>query len=153
MNNRYSLADYILSISFPDDFASKAGLLQSTIEVGGEGSYLDSMNVSLDNQLWTTEGDSTGSWVHNKNLSRTGKVTISLNQLSTKVAKFKEICKLYYSVNDSFSGAEVTLRPVNSNEDMIVRCKDCYFTKIPDQSFQSTAQMQTWELTCGQITF
>lgn len=151
--SRYSLADYILSISFPEDFASLVGLLQTTIEIGGEGSYLESMTVSLDNAMWSTEGDSTGSWVHNKNLSRTGKVSISLNQLSTKVAKFKEICKLYYSTNESFSGAEITLRPVNSSDDVIVRCKDCYFTKIPDQNYQPTAQNQNWELTCGQITF
>lgn len=145
---RYSLANYILTVTIPTELAGTFGA--NTLTVGGEGSYLDSMQVSLSQNLWSTEGDSTGSWVHNKNLDRTGTCQITLSMLSDKVARFITLCNLYYAADSDYSG--LTLELSSSDGTTIATCNDCYITKIPDQQFQSTAQRQTWEFTCGRIT-
>lgn len=148
---RYSLADYILTITLPTEFASDLQLASNTISVGGEGSHTESINISTDNNIWTTEGDATGSWVHSKNLNRVGKASVSLSQLSENVAKFKKICNVYYTSGTDYDG--ITLSLTDSLGNNIATCNDCYFTKVPSQDFGNTAANQTWELTCGQITF
>lgn len=148
---RYSLADYTLALTLPSDFATEMGLTGSLV-VGGEGSYLDSFLVELDNDMYSTKGDSTGSWVHDRNLSRTGKVTISIHQLSDNIAKFKKIVNLYYTSSTNYQGITLALSP-NQSEHHVVDCEDCYFQKIPNQEFGSESGNQSWILTCGQITF
>lgn len=149
---RYSLANYTLAITLPSDFAAEIGLSENeSLIVGGEGSYLDSFSVEMDNDLYTTKGDATGSWVHDKNLSRTGKVTITLSQLSNKVAKFKKIVNLYYQANSEYDGVQLSLADNQSGN--IVNCSDCYFQRIPTQEYGSESGTQAWILTCGQITF
>lgn len=143
---KYSLADYILSVSIPSDLASQFGT--ETITVGGEGSYLDNIEISFNNNLWDTESDATGSWIHNKNLSRAGTATVTLNQVSNQVARFKTLCNLYYS-ND-FDGLTLTLQDRLGNE--IATLEDCYINKIPNQNYQATAQPQPWVFTSGRIT-
>lgn len=149
---RYSLANYTLAITLPTDLATPLGLSgQESLVVGGEGSYLESMTVELDNDMFNTKGDSTGSWVHDKNLSRTGKVNISLNQMSDRVAKFKKIVNIYYQSGTDYEGCNLSLADNNGNE--IVNCTDCYFVKIPSQEYGSESANQQWSLTCGQIIF
>lgn len=148
---RYSLATYILSIKLPQEFASQVGLAEdSVISVGGEGSYLDSFGFSYDNDLFTTRGDTTGSWVHDKNLSRTGTCTISIHQLSDKVALFKQLMNLYYQSTNDYDGLHLILE--DSLGRKIVDCEDCYFSKMPDQNFGRESENQSWSLTCGRIT-
>lgn len=143
---KYSLANYILSIQ-PNDTTLKT--MFSNVSIGGEGSSIDSMTVSLDKEVWSTEAFATGAWVHNKNLARTGKITISISQLSDNVAKFKQMCNIFF--NGEYDG--FTLSLVDNTGSKVCTATDCYITKIPDQEMKDTAQMQTWIFTCGEITF
>ena len=101
---KYCLANYILSIQ-PNDSA----LLNmfNNVSVGGEGDALSSINISIENNLWSTTGFATGAWVHDKNLSRIGSITVSISQLSDRVAKFKQLCNVYY--NNDYNGLTITL--------------------------------------------
>lgn len=143
---RYSLANYILSIDSNDSTIKN---MFGTISVGGEGNYLDSISISLGNNLWDTTGFATGAWVHNKNLSRVGTASLNLSQLSDSVSKFIKLCNTYYS--GDYDG--LTLSVVDNQGNKICTCIDCYIQKIPDQEFGATAGMQNWVFTCGQISF
>lgn len=145
---RYSLAQYILTITLPANLASEFGA--QAISVGGENSYLESMSVSYRSTLWETSADNTGSWVHNQNLDRSGTVTLSLNQVSIAVAKFKKLCNLYFNASNIYEGLTLELSDTDGNT--IATCNDCLVTKIPDQALSNAAQNQSWTLTCGKIT-
>lgn len=145
---RYSLAKYLLTVSIPRALADKFGA--GTITVGGEGSHTSSISIAYKESLWTTEGDSTGSWVHNKNLDRTGTATVVLNQLASNVVKFKTLCNIFYDSSEDYDGLTLTL--TDSEGQKIATCEDCYITTIPAQEFGNTATTQNWEFTCGRIT-
>lgn len=144
--NKYSLADKILSIK-PNDAQINANF--GTITVGGEGSYLDSFSVNPSENMFSTQGFSTGAWVHNKNVSRIGTCELSLNQISEQVKKLIMLCETYYS--GEYDGFTLTLSTNDGKR--ICTCIDCYIQKIPSQNYQPTAQTQTWSFTCGKITF
>lgn len=142
---RYSLADYILSIKSDDPNLQSFG----TISVGGEGDAIDSISIELDSNMWDTTGFATGAWIHDKNLSRTGKVAITLSQLSDKVAKFVQLAKVFYT--GDFEG--LTMSVTDSSGQEVALCEDCYVVKIPRQDFAARAANQTWTFTAGKITF
>lgn len=142
---KYSLANHVLSIE-PVDASIRD--MFGTISVGGEGSYLDSITISITPSLWDTTGYATGGWVHNKNLSRVGTATISLNQMSDQVSVLKRLCNMFYSAD--YEG--FTLTVTNNEGTKLATCTDCYIQKIPDQQFQASAQTQSWVFTCGKIT-
>ena len=143
---RYSLANYILSIE-PNDATIKAYF--GTISIGGDGSYLGSINLSLANAMMTTQGYATGGWSHSKNLDRHGTASLTLNQLSDAVAKFIKLAKLFYTAD--YDGFTLSLSDINGQK--VASCIDCYIDKIPDQDFGEKAADQTWTFTCGQINF
>lgn len=146
----YSLAKYKLSIQLPENFASQVGLGDSSIiSIGGEGSYLDTISYSYTGDMYSTKGDTTGSWVHDKNLDRTGSVSISIHQLSPQIAMFKKVVNLYYQSGDNYEGLQLSLKDSAGQE--IMSAEDCFFTQIPEQSFKDTSDSQTWNLTCGRI--
>lgn len=145
MINRYSLADHIVRIDFGGDLG--------TIEIGGtgnnhEGSFVGEIRISRNTDMWTTEGDPTGSWVHNKNLDRTGKVDVQVRQVAESVGDFIRCCQWFESRNGD--GATIT---VTANGETVATARDCYISKIPDQVFGSTAEMQSWSFTAGQVRF
>ena len=142
---RYSLANYILTLRPNDTTLRNFG----SVVVGGEGNYTDSISVSLDNNTFSTTGFATGAWVHNKSLSKTGTATISLSQVSDQVAKFIQFAKLFYS--GDYEG--FTISVTTNDGTPVVYCYDCYFKKIPDQSFGENAATQSWVLTCGEVDF
>ena len=143
---KYSLANYILSIQ-PNDATLRT--MFSNVSIGGEGSAIDSITITLNDNLWKTTSFATGAWVHDKHLGRTGTATISISQLSDRVAKFKQMCNIFF--NGEYDG--FTLSLVDNTGNKVCTCADCYIQKIPDQEFKDTAQMQTWTFTCGEITF
>ena len=145
---RYSLADYILTVAIPPSVASEFGL--DTISIGGEGSYVGSIDIDKPTSLYSTEGDSTGSWIHNKNLNKTGSVSVSLNQLAPQVEQLKNLFKIYEKSSTISEG--LTLQLTNEEETIAV-CTDCYIQRVPTQSFGPTAQTQTWSFTCGRIDY
>lgn len=143
---KYSLANYILSIDSNDnDIKSMFG----TISIGGEGSYLGSISLTRNSNMYETRGYRTGGWVHDKNLDRTGTAVVTLNQLAPQVGKFIQLANLFYS--SDYQGFTLSLSDINGNK--IATCIDCYFTKIPDQSYGESASDQSWSLTCGQVNF
>lgn len=143
---RYSLANYILSIDSNDE---RIKSLFGTISIGGEGSYLGSIAVGLATSMFSTSGYATGGWVHNKNLDRHGTTSITLNQLSDKVAKFIQLCKLFYQ--EDYDGFTLSLSDINGNK--IATMVDCYISQIPQQDYGDSAADQTWTFNCGQINF
>lgn len=143
---RYCLVNYILTADIPVDI----GFGVQSVSIGGEGSYLDSITISMNEDMFTTKGDNTGSWVHIKNLNQTGKITVAVNQVSDRIAIFKALVNAYANV-DSTSGMTLTLR--DTLNDTIAVCEDCVITKIPDQAFSSEPATQTWTFNAGKITF
>ena len=152
--SRYSLADYRVTVHIP----AINGLAEEEITIGGpgenrEGSCVGEIKVTRRAELWTTEGDPTGSWVHNKNLDKTGTVEINLRQVSDYVIKLMMVCAAYEST-DSGDGLTITVNPVISEgTDNFITCNDCYIQKIPDQDYTDTAKEQQWIFTCGQVLF
>lgn len=143
---KYSLSNYILSIDSNDDTIKR---IFGTISVGGEGNYLDSISLSQSEDIFTTTGYATGGWIHNKSLDRHGIASLTLNQLSDKVARFIQLAKL--SLSGDYEGFTLSLSDSDGNK--IATCVDCYIVKIPDQVFGAQAQTQTWQFTCGQINY
>lgn len=151
---RYSLADYTLSITVPQALLSSIG----NFSIGGEGNAVpsphDSISVEIRPEQWTTESFATGAYVHNKNLARTGTVRISISQLSQHIEKFKNFANVMYS--GDYNGATLSLSQnaaANKKSGEVMKAVDCYITKIPAQEFGESAGKQTWEFTCGEITF
>lgn len=144
---QYSLSNYILTIKLPEKLSSEFGT--SIISVGGEGSYLDKIEVKINKSQWNTTGDATGSWVHEKSLDRTGTCDISINMMSDKVSRFITLCNFYYG--SDYDG--LTLEISDNEGDTVVTCDDCLLTAIPSLVLQSSSQTQNWSFTCGRITF
>ena len=144
---RYCLADYILTADIPNSL----GFGTSSVSIGGEGSYLDSISVSIDANMFETTADATGSWVHKKTLDRHGSVTVTINQMSDKVAIFKALMNVYAKTTSDVEGMTLALR--DSMNNTICICNDCLLTKIPDQSFASDPGTQAWTFTCGEILY
>lgn len=146
---RYSLSDYIMSITIDDSIISNQ-LNVREISVGGEQSYLGLIEVNVPNSIYSTEGDNTGSWVHNKTLNKTGTVSLSINQLSPQIKTFITICNIYYKHANN-TGMTITIKDRGNN--IITTANDCYIQGIPRQSLGATASMQSWVFTCGEIIF
>ena len=105
--------------------------------------------MSLEKDLWSTTGFATGGWAHDKNLSRIGSCTISIHQLSDAVIMLIRLCKVYYT--GDYAGYTITVADAKGNQ--VANCIDCYPTKIQDQEFKESSDNQSWEFTCGQITY
>ena len=162
---KYSLAKYIVTISPSDDYykeffgeviinGTKSYQENSTQLNQMNGDAVDSIEVSIQNDLWSTQAYATGAWVHNKNLSKTGTVNLSLSQLAYQVAKLKSICQNYYNNNYDDPSFIITITENSAGATkQVCQCIDCLPTKIPQQSFGSTASNQTWSFTSGEITF
>ena len=155
--SRYSLADYQATLTVPAIGSSEA----ESITIGGAGkngigSCVGEISVTRNSNLWTTEADPTGSWVHNKNLDKTGIVRINIRQVSDTVIRLIQICSAFESADiESTTGITININPVLNNEaaTQFITCNDCFIVKIPDQTFGQTAAEQSWEFTCGQILY
>ena len=158
MINRYSLADHTAKITLP------AGLSMGGVDLGGKvitiggpgqngqhGSFVGSIAVSRAANMWSTTGDPTGSWVHNKNLDLTGAVTLSIRQVSDDVIRLMMISNIFAADNDrNGKGCKIE---VFSGDDIVSRAEDCYIVKVPNQNFGESAENQEWEWTAGYVTF
>lgn len=143
---KYSLANYILSIE-PND--PRIREMFGTISIGGEGSYVGSVTLRRSNNMFDTTSFATGGWVHNKNMSRVGSVSLTLNQLSDKVMKFIKLSETF--LTGDFDG--FTLSLMSNDSVKVANAIDAYIVKVPDQEFADSASNQTWEFTCGQVNF
>lgn len=145
MTNVYSLADYRLIISQNGrDLFSIGGYGQN-----GAGSFVNQVTVRQTNDTWTTDSDATGSWVHNKNMSRTGTVALQIRQVSDDVLTLLYFYNLYF--NDSSDNNPYDLT-ICKDADIVAKAESCFITKAPDRDFQATAQNMEFSWTCGKIT-
>lgn len=148
-NYKYSLANYSIDIQSNDPTINS---ILGRLRIGGEGSAIGQISVELDNDMWSTEAYPTGAWVHNKNLSRVGKVTIQMNQLSSYEAKLRQLYNIYYG--GDYAGVTLTVYDNSTgSRNKVVSCVDCYLTKIPSLILQETAQQDDWIFTCGEVNF
>lgn len=155
--SRYSLADYMVTITIP----AVGQLVSEQITIGGpgedgKGSCIGEIKVTRNTDMWSTEADATGSWVHNKTLDKTGTVELNIRQVSNYVIKLMQVCSAYESIASTAAGLTISVGPANSDTGAVVNfitCEDCFITKIPDQDYADTAAEQTWVFTCGQVKF
>ena len=162
--NRYSLTDYILTITVPDNSnineairGKQFSIGGAGIETGGKGSFLGEISLSRNKDAWETEGDYTGSWVHNKNNDKTGTCQVQIRQVSDMVITLAQICAIFESIQEHVPGLTLTLQSAFDNSiagtNIIATCNDCYIQKLADIKFGETADLQTWIFTCGQIFY
>lgn len=162
--NRYSLTDYILSVKIPEELRQvfinnndqTIDASSNVISIGGDGSFLGSITISTSsNAQWTTEGDVTGSWVHNKSKNRTGTIQVEINQISDKVKLLERIYSTYYEADTVTEGMTLTVNKATGggNQEPVCTGTDCYVANRPDIAYGETAATQQWEFTCGRITF
>ena len=160
--NRYGLANYEVTVTFPSnaDIATSTRLENgaTSITIGGvgqngyEGSYIGSVKVTRKNDLWSTEDDPTGSWVHTKNLGRSGTVDVEIWQVSDQIVTLAYSCQAYESIQNNVDGLTIEVKNTISGV-TVAKCYDCLITKIPDQEFGENAVKQTWTFTCGRVMY
>ena len=160
----YSLADHQLTIGIPENVASRLNLrdeygnLLTSYQIGGpgengEGSFVGRISVERNENAWTTEGDHTGSWVHNKNLNKTGKITIDINQISEQVIDLYHLCQIYESVEGNYPGLTLTINTTGEDSMPLATGIDSYISKQPNYPIETEAQNLSWEFTCGQVLY
>lgn len=157
MTNVYSLADAQAIIKIPDVIPENVISLRNLTIGGpgemGEGSFTNSITITRTSNLFSTTGDATGSWVHNKNLDRTGTCVISISQISDTIVKLSQLCNAFESIQGNYPGMTISIVSSANDAGMpIAICEDCYITKIPDQSLGTTSANQSWSFTCGRIS-
>lgn len=148
---KYSLANYYITISSDDSELQRIFIGQDgeTISIGGQGNCIGDISISRDKDMYSIDSYNTGGYVFNKNLDASGSVSISINQLSDVVSKFKELCNILY--NGDYE--PLTISVYDSYVEPVAECRDCYPKKIPEQSFKNESEDQTWEFLVGQIIF
>ena len=165
--NRYSLADCLVTIDFPGITDGDRSIPQRTFTIGGPGdsneagSYMGEIKITRAVEAFTTEGDYTGSYVHNRNLNKTGTVELTIRQVSDKILQLLYIANAYEGAllknfRSSGKGLTITVQ-VGSNyngvQDTFITCSDCMINKIPDQVYGETAATQDWTFTAGIIEY
>ena len=157
MVNRYSLADHTVKITLPEnlrvggvDLGGRVLTSGGPGQNGQDGSFTGSITVRRANPTWNTEGDPTGSWVHNKTLNRTGSVELSLRQVSDDIIRLQMLASIFESDQNGTRGC---LIEVYSTDKTVAKAEDCYITQVPDQVFGESAENQSWTWTSGRVTF
>ena len=164
MTNRYSLADYIVTIKVPEDTRIDEAIRGKSFTIGGpgvapegKGSFLGQISVERNVNAWDTEGDRTGSWVHNKNNDKTGHCQIDIRQVSDDVIRLSQMSSVYEKIQEHVPGVTITITNSYENNsagsNIAATCNDCYIEKQPQLILGETAQAQQWIFTCGQVFF
>lgn len=165
MIHQYSLADHQLTIGISEIVARSLGLrdsygnLLTNFTIGGpgengEGSFVGQIVVKRNQDLFTTTGDPTGSWVHDKNLNRTGSIEINITQISDDIVLLSQLCQMFEALQTNTPGLELTISSTGSGTSTtIVTGRDAYIQKLPDLTFAERAQALTWIFTCGQVIY
>lgn len=169
MTNRYALADYQVVIRVPEGIDGIGG---TNIVIGGPGDYafgqsenssfkgfIGQVSVSRSDDAWSTEGDVTGSWVHNQSLSKVGTCAIDITQISEAIIKLSQVSTIFEGIQDDVlssrqinEGLDITVQSIAESMP-VAHCEDCYIQKHPDQTFGETAEKQSWVFTSGRVTF
>lgn len=143
---RYALANYIVTITVPSALSD----MFSDITIGGQGKAIGSISVNRQGSIYSVKGYATGGYVFDKNLNRTGSVSISINQMSDEVVKLIRLFNAYYA--GDYDGMTISIKD-NLNNKTVANCIDCMPSSIPNQSFGESAADQEWSLDCGEINY
>lgn len=143
---RYSLANYICTITPTNPTLYS---IYGSIVIGGQGTETDSITASRSQSLFSTSDFATGGYVHNKNLSKVGNITVTLSQLSKNVSTLKNLINAY--TDNDYSGLSITISTNDGTE--VVTGIDCMPTQIPQQEFRNSASNQSYGFTCGEVNF
>ena len=142
----YSLANYKMTITSSDPTIKR--VFGESLTIGGNGSQVGSFSVSdLQNQN-SVQGYATGGYIYSKSYDRTASISVSLNQFSDEISKFKNLIKLYYSGDYG----TLTIVLTNNENEKIVEAVDCLPEGLPDLSLSADAGNQTWKFLVGIIT-
>ena len=144
---KYSLAKYSMSISSIDGILQQ--IFGESLTIGGQGSMTGSISIRQNTSPSKLDGYTTGGYVYSASFDRTGSISVSINQMSDAVSKFKQLLKAYYQAD--FEPFTITVSDNEGNQ--VAECIDCNLRDIPEQSFGSDAADQTWSFDCGRITF
>lgn len=161
MVKNYSLADYDITIrSVALDGQNLTDNFNFTL--GGAGSFLGSVKIQFDGEIWKKETDVLGNVVYTKSYARDGQITISLNMLSEKVKIFNKIIQLYYggsiknkqetNIQDMFFSITVkrhTADPDSTTAE--VEATYCVLQKLPDLEFADTAGVRDFVFLAAEI--
>lgn len=148
---RYSLASYKITITAKDPSINQFfGANGQGLTIGGQGTTVGSIDLSYANPQWSMRSYKTGGYVHEKSFSRSGTVSVTLNQLAPEISIMKTVCNQFFGTDD-LDGLTITLTDTFGNA--IANCIDCFIEGIPDQRHGESAQDQTWSFLCGNITY
>lgn len=147
IGKRYSLADYQVTIDIPESL----GFGVTSITIGGDGDYMNSITISTENNLYEIATDAAGNWLYNKNLARNGTVELNIQQVSDRVAQLKTLFNLFYKSQTQSEGLTITVADTEGNE--IATCEDCVIANPPSQVFGEASAEQTWSLLSGKVTY
>lgn len=144
----YSLNKYKVIIDIPQKLQSLFG--KNSLSIGGNGSYLESIEVRTNNDLWTVKGDYVGSYVHTMNRDKTGEITITLSQLSDYAILFHRLIESYYNTTSYDYIKTIT---VMEGDKIVATITDSMLKKVVDKRFGTEAQTESWTFVSGEITF
>lgn len=148
----YSLSDYIVSVVVPESLYSVYGV-DNRISIGGDKSYNGGIIINMNSQTWTTHGDATGSYYHDKSKDRTGTLTVNLTQISDNVLRLIRLFNAYYSSDSSNDGLTITLsKAIGNDQKIVATCNSCMLN-LPNLDFEDAAKQHGWAFTCGEIIF
>lgn len=150
MTNIYSLADYTVSFKAGGVEVKIGGTAESSGSVNQKSGYLNRIILRRTNNAWDTASDVTGGFVHNRNLSKIGTVTVQINQISDNIARLLYILKAY---ENSTTPVPFDIYITQNGNVEVATCKSCLIQKASDQTFGESADYQEWVFTCGEIIF
>lgn len=155
MINRYSLTDYTVTITPPEGMGLEELTIGGVGTAGNNntnlGTFLGSITVNRTNDAWNTDGDVTGSWVHNQNRSKVGTVAINIKQVSDDIIKLHNMLKIMEASDTNTKGCTIAITNAVDSNKKLFTCNDCYIVKMPDYVMGETAGVQIYTFTCGQV--
>lgn len=146
---KYSLAYYTLTLKTDDP---ELNSIFSELSFGGNGSAVGEITASYSNDLWSRSDYATGGYVHEQNLNRSGKITVSVNQLCKHIGKLINLCNAYYGKAETVGLNGLTISLTDGDGKEILSAIDCVPVKIQDQKYSEKSGNQDWEFDCGEIT-
>lgn len=138
--SRYSLADHV--VTFTAIQGANSGTDLFTFEIGGQGSFLGSLNISWNADTWSQQMDATGSGSYSKNYDRSGTITLSLNQVSEKTILMDRLFQSYHLSDSDDIVYKVT---ISRGSKTLVEASYCVLKKLPEYVAEEEAGVRAYE--------
>lgn len=155
----YSLTHYQVVVEVPQSIkkylSSKDA--EKGLVFGGSGSYLESIDVKVNNDTYTVKGDYTGSYIHTLNGDRTGECNLTINQVSKSGKVLYKLINLYFNKTDdngallqTVSFPSITVINLRTNE-KVAEAREAFLKRPADLKFTNEAVTQEWSFVCGEV--